>query len=160
MEKTVIITEVSPIQTAKDTRKFFTIRVNGGFGQRVVSRNMWEQLRQRPDGSVSKYWERGTHAQALELMEKQIPVAGEVVTRNVVPYTIDGREVKTYTTLVFPGENIEAVFANNNHPIVDENGEIKDTRKKAILGTNPSQVFAQAEAAAKAAEVDAKDEAF
>jgi hypothetical protein len=46
-------------------------------------------------------------------------IAGSIVTKTVEPYDVNGRTATTYTAVVLAHENVETVFKNANHPIVD-----------------------------------------
>ena len=53
----------------------------------------------------------------------------QVVKENVVPYNLNGREVNTFTTIVFSHENKISVFFNQGHPIMLEDGTILEPAK-------------------------------
>lgn len=140
----LVLVGMSEVKEASDGRKYFTAEFSSGFGQRPVRRNFWEQYRKDAQGNIlSKYWERGTPEQALKLLESGEKIEGSIITHDVQEYEIGERKVSTYTTVVFPGENVEKVFQNANHPILDKaTGEVKE---KAIL-SKKSEVSVAAEA--------------
>lgn len=131
------VVAVGDLQEAKDGRNFFTITLQGGFGQKTISRNMWQQVKRDDEGNAiegSAYWERGSREDALALLESKQPIEAKKVTLEVEPYLIGDRKVNTYSTVIFPDENIETVFRNAGHPIVDtETGEVIASTKKAVL---------------------------
>lgn len=56
-------------------------------------------------------------------------IAGNFVTAKVEPYDISGRIVDIYTAVVLGHENVETVFKNSGHPLLDTNtGEIKSEK--------------------------------
>ena len=79
------------------------------FGNQVI-RSIAEQSANSPDfeGKVK----------AIRSMIGQT-TKGDIVTAKCEPYDINGRQVNTYTAVVFGHENIETVFRNAGHPIQD-----------------------------------------
>lgn len=145
------VVAVSEKRTAKDGREFFILSFSPGFGQRIVKRTMWEQFVRDTNGNptTEKYWERGSHAEALALMKSGELIEGKKATNLVPEYTIgtgeNTRKVNTYSTVVFPDETAERVFAAANHPILDaETGELKG--QVAILATAPAMEEVEADA--------------
>lgn len=131
------IVSVGELKEAKDGRKYFAITVQAGFGQKVRSRNIFESFKRDAQGNPTeeKIWDRGTREQALTLMKSNQPISGAIVTRKVGTYTLPSNEqsLSTYTTVVFPDENIVSVFASANHNIVDEeSGELLGKKRVAL----------------------------
>lgn len=142
MEKTMKLTAVSPVATASDGRKYFVISATSGFGQKPVSRIMWQQfINDKKTGLPTKEtrWERGSHEEAMALLNSRESFVGEKVTRRVAKYTLNGGEERnTYSTIVFGDEDVITVFSNAGHQIVDEvTGELlgKARVSKASLAT-------------------------
>jgi len=137
------IVAVGDLKTATDGRQYFGVDFSAGFGQKKSTRQMWEQFKRDSKTGLptsEKYWERGTRQEALALMAAGAPIEGEKVTKNVTPYQIPGQEqmLTTYSTIVFPDENVVNVFASAGHNIVDkDSGEIlgKIRTPKVILAT-------------------------
>ena len=46
------------------------------------------------------------------------------MTKSVVPYTVDGREVMSYTSVVLKGETITSVFKAQGHQLMTSDGVI------------------------------------
>lgn len=136
------VVERSEVKLAKDGRSYFTATLSAGFGQKNVSRNFWQQYRRDPKTGLPTnvlYWERGTPQMADQLIASQETIEGSIEMRKVVPYEIGENKVDTYTTVVFPGENIEAVFAGANHNIVDEStGEVKGKVRAVLSSKTPT----------------------
>jgi len=136
--KQLTIIAVGPTLTATDGRMYFNVDFSAGFGQKKVSRLFWEQYKRDAKTGLpteAKSWERGSPEQATALMLSGGTVEGEKVTRKVAPYVIGENTVDSYSTLLFPGENIVSVFAAAKHNIIDEEtGEILG-KQKAILAS-------------------------
>lgn len=134
---------VSDLRTAKDGRNYFIATFRPGFGQRSVKRTFWEQYeRDAKTGEQlkTKYWERASHEEALELLKSGELIVGEKVTATVQPYLVGDNEVSTYSTVIFPDENAQRVFERQNHPMLDEEtGELIIFRKKAVLSTSKEE---------------------
>ncbi len=152
MEKSLKIVEVSAERVASDERKYFVATLSSGFGQKPVKRTFWQQFK-KDEKNVnipnSQYWERGSHSEALALMKSGELIEGEKVTRTVKPYAIgegeNSRMVDTYTTVIFPGETVDNVFAANDKEIIDlTTGQI--VNETAILARNKSKVAEKTEA--------------
>ena len=147
------IVSVGATKTATDGRKYFGVTLNPGFGQKNVTRQMWEQFkRDTKSGLPTKetYWERGTPEQAKALMAAGTPIEGRVVSHKVKTYSIPGEnggERNSYTAVLFPGEDEVAFFANAGHNIVSEDGELLG-KERAILSTlkEESRISIQQEA--------------
>jgi len=139
----VKLVELSDVRTAKDGRNFFVASFRAGFGQRAVKRTFWEQFQRDADGKPTgkKYWERASYQEALELLKTKESIEGSCVTKKVESYYLNDRAVNTYSTVVFPDENEVTVFANQNHPIVDEvTGEILGKRPSISIAPNTQAV--------------------
>lgn len=135
------LVELSDLRTASDERQYFVAGFQPAFGQRLVRRTFWQQFkRDSKTGMLTpqKYWERGSYEDAKALLESGEMVEGMKITRTVSPYKINEgteneREVSTYSTIVFPDENILSVFSAAGHEIIDsDSGEVLNP-KKAIL---------------------------
>ena len=77
-------------------------------------------------------------------------IPGEIVTREVEPYSIGENTVTKYTTVVLSNESVEAVFRAANHPFAGtykqvESAEYSEAKKrlisqdKSILGIKPAK---------------------
>lgn len=143
MKDALKLVSMSEVRTASDGRQFFTGSFSPGFGQLKVKRNMWEQfIRDSKTGlpTDKKQWERGTPAEAKALIASGELIEGRKVTHKVAPYVLgsgdNARTVDTYSTVVFADENEITVFANANHPILDESTGQLLGAKIAVLGSN------------------------
>lgn len=127
-------------QVASDGRKYFSALISPGFGQKNVTYNFWEQYIRDSAGlnTPAKRWERATPEQADALIASGESFLAEKVTAKVEAYTIGegekARLVDTYSTIVFPDQKAESVFASANHPMLDlTTGELIGAKKPAIL---------------------------
>ena len=123
----VKIVEVSATKVAKDGRHFFTAGFRAGFGQKIAKRTFWQQFKRDANGNNTDelYWERATPDEAMALMKSGELVEATKETRTVESYEVGNNLVNSYTTIVFPDERVEAVFAAQDHSIVDEeSGEV------------------------------------
>lgn len=141
---TLKIKSVGQVKEAKDTRKYFPVEFSAGFGQRSVSRNLWEEFKNDKNGlpTTDKVWRRGNYQEAIAAMESGAEISGDIVTRKVEKYSLGDRTIETYTTVVFSDEKVENVFAQANHPILDEaTRELigKKDPKKVILATDEAK---------------------
>lgn len=143
MKDALKLVSMSEVQTAKDNRQFFVGTFSPGFGQLKVKRIMWEQfIRDSKTGlpTDKKQWERGTPAEAKVLIASGELIEGKKVTHKVAPYVLgtgeNARTVDTYSTVVFADENEITVFANANHPILDESTGQLLGAKNPILASN------------------------
>lgn len=134
----LMLVDLSDLREASDKRNYFVATFSSGFGQKIAKRTFWQQFVKDAAGNNTekKYWERGSYEQAQSLLKSGEAIEGNRVTRTVEPYMIgegeNQRSVNTYTSIVFPGETIEAVFAAADHKLVDtDSGEI--IVPKAIL---------------------------
>lgn len=131
-QKGLKITAVSEVRTASDNRNYFLCTFSAGFGQKEHSIPMWEVFKRDPktgENTQEKKWERGSPSQAKAAMEAGVLIGGRVVTNKVESYilnegTKNERKVDTYTTIVFDDQNEIVVFANANHNIRTEEGEL------------------------------------
>lgn len=139
----LVIIAVSDVRTAKDSRQYFITTFRPGFGQRAVKRTMWQQFvrdSETQELTSAKYWERATPEEAQKLLKSGEPIEGEKVTAKVEKYMLGENEVDTYSTVIFPDENAERVFANNKHPMVDtESGELITFKRKAVLSAKKEE---------------------
>lgn len=139
---------MSDVRTATDGRQYFIGTFRPGFGQRLVNRTFWQQF--KLIGGVrteEKFWERASPSEAEALINSGESIEAIKITRNVETYEIAGRPVNTYSTVLFPDENEVTLFAAQNHPIVNEHGEVlgKRTPKVSIAPeTKPEQVKVEA----------------
>lgn len=126
------VLERSEVREAKDGRKYFVLTARPGFGQKQVKRTFWQQFKTVLGLKTKEvYWERASPEEADALIKSGEPMEARKVTHFVEPYPIDGRMQKTYSTMMFPDELDEvSFFANQNHPIMDEDGVIHDPRTK------------------------------
>lgn len=126
------VTKVEQPKTATDGRKYqqvwFTL---------ITLLNGIQVKNNAPERSAN-FWEQGPpSAKGLTDFSKGDPlygnlrigeiVEGDIVTKTVEPYLIEGREepVDQYTMIVFPHENVETKFRRAGHEIVNpETGEI------------------------------------
>lgn len=132
---TMKVVGVSDERTASDGRKYFVLEARTGFGLRSAKRTMWQQFKRDKDGNPTPetFWERGSHAEALELLANGGTIEARKVTHTVEEYSIGEREVNQFSTIVFADENEATVFKAQGHPIVDtESGEIIDTVKVSL----------------------------
>jgi len=136
------IRSVGEVKKASDGRSYFTLKLSAGLGQAEHTRNIFQDfVRDSETGLPTDQlvWKRGTQMEFLEAQKAGEKVEGSIETRKVEPFMIRDNKVDTYTCIVFADEKVEAVFAANNHPILDETtGELigKKSPKKAVLATD------------------------
>lgn len=138
------IRSISEVKEASDTRKYFTLKLAAGLGQAEHTRNIFEDFVRDAEGNntSTKVWKRGTYAEFKAAMEAGEKIEGAIETRKVETYKIrENAMVDSYTCIVFADEKVEAVFAANNHPILDEQtGELIGKKKeKVVLATDESK---------------------
>lgn len=135
------IKSVGELKTASDNRQYYAVEFSAGFGQKNISRNIFETFKTDSKTGLptqEKVWSRGTREEALAQMRLGHEVEAQKVTKTVEPYMIGENTVNSYSTVVFADEKIESVFASANHPILnEETGELIGAKKKALLGTAP-----------------------
>lgn len=133
--------EISEVRTATDGRQFFVARFRPALGQRSVARTFWEQFKRDPKtGELTslKYWDRISPSEAKAALMGGEVIEGKKITHKVEKYQVGDNIVDTYSTVIFPDETPEALFSNQNHPIVDETtGEVLG-KKKAVLAPSSS----------------------
>lgn len=158
-----IVTSMSEVNTASDNRLYYVIGArdvlpNGLFNpfQREAKRVVWQQYQRDADGAIItddngdklSEWVIG-HPKLVKPLVGKVPVTGDIVTMAVEPYTIPGvdkdgnkmdRVVNTYTTIVFPRENVETVFRNAGHPIISETDASEEVTANAPAETEPKLV--------------------
>jgi hypothetical protein len=138
------IVSVGEIKEAKDGRKYFAVELRGSLGSRSGIRNIFQQFKRDPKTGLptaEKVWDRGSREEFMAAMMNHETLDGAKVTRTVEPYQIPGNEavLTSYSTIVFADEKIESVFAQANHPILDEQtGELIGAKKKVVLATAPT----------------------
>ena len=81
-------------------------------------------IAQTTDSEDNPVWKSGNPALIKQFVGKNIP--GDIVTKSVVPYDVDGREVMSYTSVVLKGETITSVFKSQGHQLMTSDGIIKD----------------------------------
>lgn len=138
--KTLKLIAISDLRTAKDGRDYFVASFRAGFGQRPVKRTFWQQFERdakTQEKTEHKYWERASYTDAVALLKSGEAIEGEKVTAVVETYILGENEVSTFSTVIFPDEKAENVFAAQNHPMVDEQtGELLSPKKvKAVIST-------------------------
>ena len=79
-------------------------------------------IAQTTDSEDNPVWKAGNPALIKQFVGKNIP--GDIVTKSVVPYTVDGREVMSYTSVVLKGETITSVFKSQGHQLMTSDGVI------------------------------------
>jgi hypothetical protein len=73
---------------------------------------------QNTDSSgANAVWKKGNPALIQKFVGKVVPA--EIITRDVVPYTVgENTGITTFTCVVLKNENINSVFASQTHPII------------------------------------------
>ena len=79
-------------------------------------------IAQTTDSEDNPVWKAGNPSLIKQFVGKNIP--GDIVTKSVVPYTVDGREVMSYTSVVLKGETITSVFKAQGHALMTSDGVI------------------------------------
>jgi len=137
------IRSISEVKEASDTRKYFTLKLAAGLGQAEHTVNIFEDFVRDAEGNntTAKVWKRGTYAEFKKAMDAGEKIEGSIVTAKVEPYKIRENMVDSATYIVFADQKAEAVFASNNHPILDEEtGELISKKKqKVVLATDESK---------------------
>lgn len=142
MSNTVKLVALSSVMEAKDGRNYYVATFSAGFGQKVVKRTFWQQFRNDPKTGLpteEKYWERGSYEEAKALLKSGEAIEGSKITRNVETYSIGERDVNTYSTVIFPDENEYTLFNSQNHPIVNEDGEVVKPKVVLTLSTEEEE---------------------
>lgn len=79
-------------------------------------------IAQTTDSNDNPVWKAGNPSLIQQFVGKTIP--GDIITKSVVPYTVDGREVMSYTSVVLKGETITSVFKGQGHQLMTSDGVI------------------------------------
>jgi len=103
---------------------------------RIATRNIWSERKQKEGDKIVK----------ADPLFGQLSVgdyvAGHIEQFNTTPYMIDGRECKTYTGLIFEGENkykyVNNQLKNENAVALDEDGTLTG-ELVANLKTQPAE---------------------
>lgn len=133
MKNLVTIVSVSDVLKDKNGRDFKIIELSNPTKTTVVDETTGEILIARipaKRAKINAYKESYLDDKPHFLWDSKVGevVAGEIVTREVMPYEINERAVNTYTTAVFGNTDdkkafeieIERTFKNNGHPIMEE----------------------------------------
>ena len=127
MENQLNLDKVSAVKTEKErkdgkvSRKYYTAYFSDAanpFGK-VAQRNFFQV--HNADGTEAS-WKTADPEKTASFIGRTIP--GEIVTRKVAPYELNGKMVNSYTTIVLKGETVESVFKQQNHSLVSESAPI------------------------------------
>lgn len=93
-----------------------------------------KMISQQKDSQGNFIWKGGDPEVIKNYVGKQIAATTE--THPVEDYDVNGRVVSTYTAVVFQHENVETVFRNAGHPIVNTvTGEVKTSSTELNIKT-------------------------
>lgn len=130
------ITKVSDVKTSKDGRNFKTIEFKP-LQEEVMIAGKIRSIKSNQPSRVKNIWATGPNGSKGDSLYADANVGdivrGQIVTKNVVPYDIDGREVNTATIVVLDNETIEQAFDRANHPIVLGDGTIVTSKKTTLI---------------------------
>ena len=91
-------------------------------------------ISQQFDSEQNAVWKGGDPKSIKAYIGKEM--AGSFIKAKVEPYEINDRTVDTYTAVVLGHENVETVFRNAGHSIVDTaTGEVYNTVKPVLAVT-------------------------
>ena len=79
-------------------------------------------ISQQYDNEGNPFWKAGDPQIIKNFVGTEI--AGDIVTKNVTPYDINGRMVDTFTCVVLKGEQIERVFEGQGRTVVTPTAEM------------------------------------
>lgn len=146
-EKYLEVTQVGPINEAKDGRRWQQVWMVAFLllnGRRIYTNspersvNVWEQG--PPSAKGLKDFSKGDPL--FNTLKKGDLVEGEICTEQVEPYIIEGSEengeLEQYTMIVFPHENKKTKFARAGHPIVDADGIVHE---RAIVASRSQEAI-------------------
>lgn len=127
------VTSVSDIRTDKNGREYKLVEFTNPDHAQVVDETTGELLLVRVQAkraTITQYKESYLNNKPDFMWDAKLGefTMGEVVTREVAPYQIDGKEINTYTTVVF-GDNtkpsweieVQKAFRSAGHPIAGTN---------------------------------------
>lgn len=96
-------------------------------------------IAQQFDSIGNPIWKGGDPSVIKTFVGKQ--VAGEIVTKQVEAYQVAERIATTYTAVVLAHENVETVFRNAGHPLVDTTtGEVKVAATESTISVKAEPI--------------------
>ena len=97
-----------------DGRLYFLVDVRSATD--VFGRIRSRMIAQQPNSAGDMFWPRDPVAikAAVGTVSE-----GQIVTRKVEPYELNGNTVSQYTMFVFADELIETAFRQSNHPLAE-----------------------------------------
>jgi len=94
-------------------------------------------ISQQFDSQGNPVWKAADPHTIKQYLGKEL--AGNFVTKKVAPYSIGDRMVDSYTAVVLGHENVDTVFKNAGHDLIDtQTGEITS---KAVIANEVKEVL-------------------
>jgi hypothetical protein len=104
------------LNETSDGRKYYMTEWADGSNPFAPTRQ--RMIAQQVNSNGEAVWTAGSPDDVKRFIGKSVDGV-KMVTKTVAPYQVGDRTVTTYTAIVFPHENVETVFRNAGHAIME-----------------------------------------
>ena len=125
------------LNETSDGRKYYMTEWADGSNPFAPTRQ--RMIAQQVNANGEAIWSAGAPADVRKFIGKTVEGV-KMITKTVAPYQVGDRTVTTYTAVVFPHENVETVFRNSGHPIMEAATTVV-AANTAVASEAASEVF-------------------